>query len=109
MSLLVNYDTSPLRIMALRDHIRTWLQSHPKIHADRAGVSVNRLTGEGVEVTLDLLLTNISGDDEQTLKEEINCEVLRLCESLGTGDVGSHHPLSGGQTGEGAVTGRRAA
>jgi MscS family membrane protein len=109
MSLLVNYDTSPLRIMALRDHIRTWLQGHPKIHADRAGVSVNRLTGEGVEVTLDLLLTNISGEDEQTLKEEINCEVLRLCESLGSGDPSSHHPLSGGQTGEGAVTGRRAA
>jgi MscS family membrane protein len=89
-SLLVNYDTAPERILALRDRIRTWLMKHPHVSHDKVNVSVNRLTENGVEVTLNLHLADVSGAAERDLKEEINCEVLRLCNGEG------QHPLAGG-------------
>jgi MscS family membrane protein len=79
-SLLVNYDTEPAHILALRDSLRVWLQGHPKVRADKVEVSVNRLTEQGVEVTLDLHLNEPGGEKE--LKEEINCELLRLSRAL---------------------------
>jgi MscS family membrane protein len=92
-SLLVNYDTAPEHILALRDRIRAWLMEHPRVRRDKVEVSVNRLTEQGVEVTLDLYLADPSGAGEQGLKEEINCEVLRLCRGPG---ASRSHPLAGG-------------
>jgi MscS family membrane protein len=80
--LLVKSDTSAERILALRDQLRDWLQGRPHVQPDSVQVSVNRLTDKGVEVALDLCLTEVSGDVEKALKEEINCELLRLWESL---------------------------
>ncbi len=97
-SLVVGYDTTPERILALRDGIRTWLQGHPKVRQDKVEVSVNRLTEKGVEVTLNLYLVDVSGEAERDLKEEINCEVLRLCERIGAGEASPHHPLAEGGT-----------
>jgi MscS family membrane protein len=92
-SLLVNYDTAPGRILLLRDRIRSWLREHPKVHADQVEVSVNRLTEKGVEVTVDLHLTDTSPGAEKDLMEEINCELLRLCDAL-AGGQDSPHPLA---------------
>src|SRR5262249_22520339 len=108
-SLLVNYDTAPARILELRDRIRAWLQQHPKVRPDKVDVSVNRLTDKGVEVTLDLYLAEVSPDGEQDLREEINCEVLRLCGGLGTGEVGVQHPLSAAEKARGLRATRGAA
>jgi MscS family membrane protein len=96
LSLLVNYDTAPERILALRDRIRAWLTAHPRVRRDRVEVSVNQLTERGVEVMLDLYLTDVSGLAERDLKDEINCEVLRLCAGLGPGEAAAH-PLAGGE------------
>jgi MscS family membrane protein len=79
-SLLINYDTEPEHILALRNSLRAWLVAHPKVRTDKVEVSVNRLTEQGVEVTLDLHLTEPGG--EQELKEEINYELLRLSRAL---------------------------
>jgi MscS family membrane protein len=93
-TLLVNYDTAPEHIIALRDRLRQWLLAHPKVRSDHAEVGVNRLTGQGVEVTVDLQLVHVSTDDELALKEEINCEVLRLCRDLAGREAGAQHPLA---------------
>ena len=45
-SLLVNYDTAPGHILALRDRIREWLATHPKVRQDKVEVSVTRLTAK---------------------------------------------------------------
>ncbi len=99
-SLLINYDTRPEQILVLRDRIRAWLMDHPKVKSDKVEVSVNRLTEQGVEVTVDLYLTDASGGSEKDLKEEINCELLRLCEGLGAGDTTLLHPLAHGSKGK---------
>jgi MscS family membrane protein len=107
-TLLVNYDATPERILALRDRIREWLSTHPNVRADKLSVSVNRLTEKGVEVALDLYLTE-AGGSESALKEEINCKVLQLCEEIGTPEKGSHHPLSADGAGDGLLAKRSAA
>jgi MscS family membrane protein len=79
VTLLVDYDPSPGQVLALRDRIRAWLLKHPKVRPDRAAVSVNRLAEQGVEVTLDLYLSDVTAEGERALKDEIHSEVLRLC------------------------------
>jgi MscS family membrane protein len=107
-TLLVNYEATPERILALRDGIRAWLAGQPKVRQDKVEVSVNRLTEKGVEVMLDLQLAE-AGDGEKAVKEEINCQVLRLCEEIGTGETRSHHPLAGPDSGDGLLARRGAA
>jgi MscS family membrane protein len=107
-SLLVNYDTATEHILALRDSLRSWLRAHPKVRPDKVEVSVNRLTEQGVEVTVDLYLADSNGGGEKELKEEINCELLRLCKNLEQ-EQRLLHPLSGGEkTKEGATLHRAA-
>lgn len=107
-TLLVNYEATPERILALRDGIRAWLAKHPKVRQDKVEVSVNRLTEKGVEVTLDLQLAD-AADGEKAVKEEINCEVLRLCEELGSRAPRTGHPLAGTDAGDGLLARRGAA
>ena len=76
-TLLVNYDVTPERILALRDRVREWLTQQPSVRPDKIDVSVNRLTEKGVEVALDLYLTERRRRAKRRSKEEINCEVLR--------------------------------
>jgi MscS family membrane protein len=108
-TLLVNYDATPERILGLRDRVRQWLTNHPKVRPDKVEVSVNRLTEKGVEVTLDLYLADTGGDAEKALKEEVNCEVLRLCQDFANRETGSHHPLAGAGPAEGLLANRSAA
>jgi MscS family membrane protein len=79
-SLVVNADTSAEHILALRDRLKEWLQAHPHVRPDGVQVSVNRLTDKGVEVSVEVCLTGASAEEEKALKEEINCEMLRLSE-----------------------------
>jgi MscS family membrane protein len=63
-SLLLNYDTAPGRILALRDRIKAWLLGHPAVRADQVDVTVNRLTEEGVEVANPCLEEGFDGADK---------------------------------------------
>jgi small-conductance mechanosensitive channel len=105
-SLLVNYDATPERILALRDGIRKWLGKNLLVRQDKVDVSVTRLTEKGVEVTLDLQVRDAGADAEKSLKEEINCEVLRLCEQLGGR---AHHPLAADDAKDGLLARKGAA
>jgi MscS family membrane protein len=107
-TLLVKYDVSPERLLKLRDRIRAWLVARPGVVADRVVVSINRLTDQGVEVALDLYLTEVSPAAEKALKEEINFEVLRMCEELAGESDDAYHPLTG-EKGRGARPAARAA
>jgi MscS family membrane protein len=108
-TLLVSYDATPERILALRDRVRDWLSKQPQVRKDTLEVSVNRLTEKGVEVTLDLYLSDVGGSSEKALKEEINCEVLRLCEDIAAGKSVPHHPLAADGATEGLLARRGAA
>jgi MscS family membrane protein len=108
-TLLVNYDATPERILALRDRIRAWLTSHAKVRGDKVDVSVTRLTEKGVEVALDLYLADPKGEGEKAVKEELNCEVLRLCEELTPRPNAVHHPLAGDGSDDGLLARRGAA
>jgi MscS family membrane protein len=102
-SLLVKYDTAPEHIIALRDSIRAWLVEHPKVRSDKVQVNVNRLTEQGVEVTLDLYLVDVNGEGEKEVMEEINCELLRSINRVTTGEGSLYHtPPNGGKTPEAA-------
>jgi MscS family membrane protein len=81
-SVLLNYDTAPEQVVALRNRLRAWLMDHPKARPDKVEVSVNRLTEQGVEVTVDLQWAEGRAVAELDLKEEINCELLRLSQGL---------------------------
>jgi MscS family membrane protein len=106
-SLLVNYDATPEHVLALRDGIRVWLAKNPRVRQDKIDVSVNRLTEKGIEVTLDLQLVEQTGD-EGNFKEEINCQVLRLCKQLGAREPNYHHPLAADDSSDGLLATRRA-
>jgi hypothetical protein len=47
---------------------------------------------KGVEVTLDLQLFEVNAGVEKGLKEEINCELLRLADALAQKEVALHQP-----------------
>jgi MscS family membrane protein len=96
-SLLVNYDTAPERILALRDHLKLWLMDQPHVRQDKVEVTVHRLSEKGVEVCVDLYLTDVDSTAEKRMKEEINCTLLRLCEGLGSREVNYRHPLADGE------------
>jgi MscS family membrane protein len=96
-ALLLNYDTAPERILALRDHLKRWLLEHPCVRQDKVEVTVHRLSEKGVEVCVDLYLTDVDSAAEKRMKEEINCTLLRLCEGLGSREVGYRHPLADGE------------
>ena len=70
-------------------------------------MSVNRLTEKGVEVSLDLYVTEVGGD--KALKEAINFEVLRLCEEIGKQETTTSHFLSNDGSREGLLARRGAA
>jgi small-conductance mechanosensitive channel len=108
-TLLVSYDATPERILALRDRVREWLSNQPMVRKDKLEVSVNRLTEKGVEVTLDLYLSEVGGSSEKALKEELNCEVLRLCEQLAAEKNVPHHPLAADGATDGLLARRGAA
>ncbi len=109
-SLLVKYDTAPEHIIALRDRIRAWLVEHPKVRSDKVQVSVNRLTEQGVEVTLDLYLVDVTGAGEKEVMEEINCELLRSINRLESGESSMYHsPPPGEKTQEAGYTSKFAA
>jgi MscS family membrane protein len=91
-SLLLKADTAPERILALRDRLRDWLVSHPHVRPDKVEVSVHQLADKGVEVTLDLQLFEVNSGVEKELKEEINCELLRLADALAQKEVALHQP-----------------
>jgi MscS family membrane protein len=81
-SLLVNADTAPEHILALRDRLRAWLLSHPGVRKDKVEVHVTGLTEHGVEVNVDLYLADADGHGEKELLEEIHCQLLRLSQGL---------------------------
>jgi MscS family membrane protein len=109
-SLLVKYDMAPEQIIALRDRIRAWLLEHPKVRSDKVQVSVNRLTEQGVEVTLDLYLVDVTGAGEKEVMEEINCELLRSINRMESGDSSLYRSLPPGEKSqEGGYTSRVAA
>ncbi len=95
-SLVLHCELAPDLLPTLRDRIREWLREQPKVRADKVEVNVNRLGDKGVEVALDLYLTDANDAAEKALKEEIHGEVLRLCESLGEEEVRYRHPLAEG-------------
>ncbi len=82
-SLLLHADTAPERVLELRDRMRAWLLAHEQVRPDKVEVSVHQLTDKGVEVAIDLYLYDVNTAGEKVLKEEINCELLRLLEAVG--------------------------
>jgi MscS family membrane protein len=94
VSLLVNYDTTRESVVALRDALRQWISDQSYLRGDKSTVSVNRLTDRGVEVLLDLQLTQVGGALEKQIREEINCAVLRVCEEVSPSAVSYRHPLA---------------
>jgi MscS family membrane protein len=98
LSLVLPGPASPDRLPLLRDRIRAWLGEHPNVRPDKVEVSVRRLADMGVEVALDLYLTDASAAAEKTLKEAATAEIGRLYDSLGEGEVGYRHPLAGGES-----------
>lgn len=77
-SMLLTMGASPEGALALRDQVRAWLITHPKVQSDKVEVTVNRLGGQSVEVALDVYLIAANATAEAEVKEEVNRELLRL-------------------------------
>jgi MscS family membrane protein len=82
-TLVVAYATPLDRLAAFRDALRQWLAEHPKVRKDKVDVHVHRLAEGGVEVTLHFYLAAADAAEETELRDEINLEILQLCEAMG--------------------------
>jgi MscS family membrane protein len=98
LSLVLPGEAAPDRLPLLRDRIRAWLGEQANVRPDKVEVSVGRLADKGVEVTLDLYLTDTSAAAEKALKEAVASEIQRLHEGHGEGEVGYRHPLAEGES-----------
>ena len=68
---------------ATRAVLKAWLGERPALVGGKADVHVRRVTGRGVELSLNLPLGSATASEEAQLREAIVCEVVRLAGSLG--------------------------
>jgi MscS family membrane protein len=92
-SVFIGYDTSFNQLALFRERLQAWLLQHPGIDREKADIAIQRFTEHGVELSLNLQLVAESGPEEQQVRDEINCEVLRLAQSMEIGLANSRKPL----------------
>lgn len=85
----VSIDTPLPRLLKLRDQLHDWLINHPSVHKDHLDVYVQQITDKGIELSVNLTLTSAEKSAEICLRQDFQCEVLRLAESLGVSLAGA--------------------
>lgn len=77
------YDTPTEKMEALRDALRVYLASHPRVHKDRIEVHVAGLGESSVDLLLQVYFMVANYTDEMTCRDALVREVLRLADRLG--------------------------
>jgi MscS family membrane protein len=80
---VVGYDTPLDRVVTFRDRIRGYLGEQPKVDRSKLDVHVNGLKDNGVELLVSAFLATRDSAEDKQLRDQINCEILRLAEELG--------------------------
>lgn len=89
-AVLLGADTPADKVLALRDDLQGWLAAHPQVAPEQLEVVLERLTDQGVKLTLRVYLKVADAAEETRVHDELNDEVMRQAEKLGI-------DLSGGQ------------
>jgi MscS family membrane protein len=92
-SVFIGYDTSFNQLALFRERLQEWLLQHPGIDKDKADIAIQSFTEHGVELTLNLQLVAANGAEEKQVRDEINCEVLRLAQAMEVGLANSKKPV----------------
>src|SRR5208282_3431041 len=80
-SVFIGYDTSFDQLGAFREGLHDWLLQHPGIEGEKVDIGVKGFTDHGVELGLNLMLV-ADGTEEKQVRDDINCEVFRLAQTM---------------------------
>lgn len=76
------YDTPTERMEALRDALRAFAASHPKVKADKIEIHLAALANSSVDMLLQVYFIVTTYGEEMACRDEFNREVLRLAAKL---------------------------
>jgi MscS family membrane protein len=91
-SVFIGYETSFDDLARFRERLQEWVKQHPGIDRDKADIAIERFSEHGVELNLNLQLVAQDGAAEKQIKDEINCEVLRLAQAMEIALANSRKP-----------------
>jgi MscS family membrane protein len=95
-SVVMSPGTALPKVLEFRDRLRAWLSEQPALARGKADVHVRRVTGRGVELSLNLSLGPAAAAEEAQFREALVCEIVRLAGSLGVDIAPAHcQPLPG--------------
>jgi MscS family membrane protein len=88
-SFLVAADTPLTLLTQMRDQLFAWLSTDALIRKEWLDVHVHQITEKGVEIAVNLTLSSPVKADENRLRQDFHCEVLRAAEALGVSMAGA--------------------
>jgi MscS family membrane protein len=84
-AVVLSRDTALEHVLEFRGRLWAWLDEHPLVLSNEGDVRVDRVTGDGIELGVNLVLTADTPADETRFLDELRAEVLGLAESLRVG------------------------
>ena len=79
----VAYETPADRLIALRDGLRAYAESHPKIRTDKIDVYIHTLNSATVDLLVNVYFTVATSAEELTARDELNREILEQAARFG--------------------------
>ncbi len=79
----VAYDTPADRLIALRDGLRAYAETHPKIRTDKIDIYVHTLSSSTVDLLVNVYFKVGTSSEELATRDELNREILEQASRLG--------------------------
>jgi MscS family membrane protein len=76
-------DTPPERLLGVCNRLRAWLAGQALVVQDKVDVHLERLTNDGVELSISLSLATAQAAEEARFRDELNREVLAQAGAMG--------------------------
>jgi hypothetical protein len=82
-TIMLSADAPPERLLGLRDRLREWVAGQALVVQEKVEVHLERLTSDGVELSVSLSLATGDAAEEARFREELNHEVLAQAGAMG--------------------------
>jgi len=79
----LSLDTSPEKLVAMRDALRTFAVTHPRFRADKIEIHINGLGDQCIELFVQLYFRVSNYTDEMACRDELSREILTITERMG--------------------------
>ncbi|MFO0910393.1 MAG: mechanosensitive ion channel family protein [Isosphaeraceae bacterium] len=90
---LIALGTPMERVVALRDRLREFALSHPRVRRDKVEIHIDGIGASAIELLVQVHLRVDSGSIELACRDEFSREILRLCDELEI-ELGANGPVA---------------